>query len=396
LTVSSTDTAVSAREVRTGSAGAIKTRGALLREPGTNSGWTVEDIEIDRPKEGEVLIKLAASGMCHSDAHVDTGDIPLDWAPIIGGHEGAGVVEEVGPGVRDLKPGDHVITTFLPSCGHCRFCVSGESNLCDTSAGVLAGTAPDGTHRIHTADGLGVGPFSYLGTFSPYCCAPALSVVKIDADIPLRTAALIGCGVPTGWGSAVYAAQTQIGDTVVVIGTGGVGMNAVQGARIAGAQQIVAVEPVAWKRDQALSVFGATHAAASFEEAQDVVGQITRGVGADRAILTTGVAYGDLINPAQLLVRKGGTLVCTSAAPVHQSEVKLDLYTFAMSNKRLQGTLYGSVNPRVDVPMLLNLYRSGELKLDELVTRTYSLDEINLGWQDLEEGRNLRGVLVFD
>jgi S-(hydroxymethyl)glutathione dehydrogenase/alcohol dehydrogenase len=380
---------------RTSRSGAVQTRGAILREPGTNSGWQVEDIEIDPPKEGEVLIKLTASGMCHSDDHVNTGDIPLDWGPIIGGHEGAGVIEAIGPNVRDLQPGDHVITTFLPSCGHCRFCVSGTSNLCGTSAGVLAGTAPDGTHRIHLSDGTPVGPFSYLGTFSPYCCAPALSVMKIDPSIPLQSAALIGCGVPTGWGSAVYAAETQIGDTVVVIGTGGVGMNAVQGARHAGAEQIVAVEPVEWKREKARE-FGATHVAANLEEALDLVMEITHGVGSDRAIITVGVGYGNLLNPAQMLVRKGGTLVFTSAAPLMQRDVEFDLYTFAMSNKRLQGTLYGSVNPRVDVPRLLGLYRSGQLKLDELITRTYTLDEINQGWTDLEEGRNLRGVLVFD
>ena len=256
-----------------GAAGtAVKTRGAILREPGTRSGWLVEDILIDPPKAGEVLIKLAASGMCHSDDHVNTGDIPLDWGPIIGGHEGAGVIQEVGPGVERLKPGDHVITTFLPSCGHCRFCVTGESNLCDTSAGVLAGTAPDGTHRVHLTDGTPVGPFSYLGTFSPYLCAPALSIIKIDEDIPLKTAALIGCGVPTGWGSAVYAADTQIGDTVVVIGTGGVGMNAVQGARHAGAEQIVAVDPVEWKQLEAR-----------------VAQQVGDGPRAERALLRVGV-----------------------------------------------------------------------------------------------------------
>ena len=380
-----------------GAAGtAVKTRGAILREPGTRSGWLVEDILIDPPKAGEVLIKLAASGMCHSDDHVNTGDIPLDWGPIIGGHEGAGVIQEVGPGVERLKPGDHVITTFLPSCGHCRFCVTGESNLCDTSAGVLAGTAPDGTHRVHLTDGTPVGPFSYLGTFSPYLCAPALSIIKIDEDIPLKTAALIGCGVPTGWGSAVYAADTQIGDTVVVIGTGGVGMKAVQGARHAGAEQIVAVDPVEWKRQAAIDTFGATHSAASVQEALELVMTITHGVGADRGVITMGVGDGKILNDAQMLVRKGGVLVFTSAAPLLDMDVTLNLYTFAMSNKRLQGTLYGSVNPRVDVPRLLNLYRRGELKLDELISRTYTLDEINQGWKDLEEGRNLRGVILFD
>ena len=249
---------------------------------------------------------------------------------------------------------------------------------------------------MHLADGTPVGPFSYLGTFSPYLCAPALSIIKIDEDIPLKTAALIGCGVPTGWGSAVYAAETQIGDTVVVIGTGGVGMNAVQGARHAGAEQIVAVDPVEWKRQAAIDTFGATHSAASVQEALELVMEITRGVGADRGVITMGVGDGKMLNDAQMLVRKGGMLVFTSAAPLLDMDVTLNLYTFAMSNKRLQGTLYGSVNPRVDVPRLLNLYRRGELKLDELISRTYTLDEINQGWKDLDEGRNLRGVILFD
>jgi NDMA-dependent alcohol dehydrogenase len=372
----------------------MKTMGALLFEPGTRSGWVVEEIELNPPKENEALVKLAASGLCHSDDHLDSGDIQIPFAPILGGHEGAGVVMEVGPGVTAVQPGDHCVLSFLPVCGHCRFCTMGESNLCDTSAGVLLGVAPDGTHRIHSR-GLGVGAMSYLGTFAPYCVVPVNSIVTIDESVPLDKAALVGCGVPTGWGSAVYAAETRIGDTAAVIGVGGVGINAVQGFRHAGAKNIVAVDPVEFKRQKALEL-GATHAAATFDEAREILGDITRGVMADRAVFTVGTGDGELVEDSATLIRKGGVLVMTSAAPQQQTHVKLDLYTFAMSGKRLQGTLLGSANPANDIRLLIDLYMKGDLELDELVTRTYRLEEINQGYADMLEGRNLRGLIVYD
>lgn len=372
----------------------MKAKGALLLKPGTKLGWSIEEIELDPPKEREALIRLAASGICHSDDHLDQGDMQIPFAPLLGGHEGAGIVEEVGPGVTHIAPGDHVVLSFIPACGTCIPCVSGHQNLCDQGAGVLAGKAPDGTHRIHH-HGNGVGAMSYLGTFSPYCIAPIDAVIKIDPEIPLKTAALVGCGVPTGWGSAVYAAETQIGDTVVVAGVGGVGMNAVQGANHAGAAQIVAVDPVQWKRAKAIE-FGATHTAASLEEAEPLVVEITNGRLADRGIFTVGVGYGNLLQGLQVLVRKGGVIAFTSAAPMQQTEVSLDLFTFAMSEKRLQGTLFGSCAPRNDIPMLLGLYQAGKLKLDELITKRYRLEEINDGFSDMREGRVIRALIEYE
>jgi NDMA-dependent alcohol dehydrogenase len=372
----------------------MRTKGALLWEPGTNSGWTVEEIELDDPQEREVLVRLAATGICHSDDHVDTGDIPIDWAPMLGGHEGAGVIEQIGPGVTDLEVGDHVVFSFLPACGKCIPCVAGDQNLCDLGAGVLGGVTLDGTHRIH-ARGKGVGAMCFLGTFSPFVVAPIDSVIKIDKAIPLDKAALVGCGVPTGWGSAVYAAETQIGDTVVVFGVGGVGMNAVQGAKFAGASQIVAVDPVEFKREKALD-FGATHTAANAQEALDLVESITNGRLADRSIITVGVGDGKLIQGMQAVVRKGGVIVCTSAAPALQTEISLDLLTLTMSGKRLQGALFGSCAPRNDIPLLLDLYMRGSLLLDELVTTTYKLEDINQAVADLREGKNIRGLVVYD
>ncbi|MBP2370358.1 NDMA-dependent alcohol dehydrogenase [Pseudonocardia parietis] len=371
----------------------MKTRGALLWEPGTNSGWSVEEIEVDPPKRREIAVELAASGVCHSDQHLDDGVIPLPWAPVLGGHEGAGVVTQVGDEVHDVEVGDHVVLSFLPSCGRCRMCVSGRSNMCDLGSGVLGGTAPDGTHRVHARD-KGVGCMSYLGTFAPYVTVPLDAAVKIPKDIPLDKAALIGCGVPTGWGSSVYAADMQLGDTVVIVGIGGVGINAVQGAVHKGARNIVAVDPVAYKQEQAQE-FGATHAVGSYEDAAAIVEQLTDGQGADRVIITVGVATGDVLQPAQEMTRRGGVMVLTSAAPVMQRDVEFDLFTFAMSGKRLQGSLYGTTNSRNDIPLMAELYRNGALKLDELITRRYSLDDINQAFADMQAGKNLRGLIVY-
>jgi Zn-dependent alcohol dehydrogenase len=218
--------------------------------------------------------------------------------------------------------------------------------------------------------------------------------VKIDEWIPLDKAALVGCGVTTGWGAAVNAADVQPGETVVVIGLGGIGMNAVQGAAMAGARHVVAVDPVEWKRDKA-ATFGATHTAASIEEAVAKVAEISWGANAEKAILTTGVATGDLIGPMMSLVAKGGRAVVTAVAPIAQEDVKLNLFDLAMQRKELVGCIFGNANPRRDIPRLLRLYDEGKLKLDELVTNTYTLDEVNKGYQDMRDGTNIRGMIKY-
>jgi S-(hydroxymethyl)glutathione dehydrogenase/alcohol dehydrogenase len=360
----------------------------------TREPWSVEDVDIDDPVAGEVLVKLAASGLCHSDEHLVTGDLPVPL-PIIGGHEGAGVVEAIGEGVDDIAVGDHVVLSFIPACGRCRWCSTGHQNLCDLGMHLLGGVAiADGTHRIH-ARGQGLATMVLLGTFCPYVVVHRSSVVKIPQDVPLDRAALLGCGVVTGWGSSVYAGEVAAGDTVVVIGIGGVGANALQGARLAGATRIVAVDPVPFKREQSL-VFGATHTAPSIEEAFELVNQLTWGVMADKVILTTSVAEGRLIAPAMTLVRKAGRLVVTSVAPWDQNDVQLNLFDLAMLQKEIRGTIFGSANPRADIPKLLELYREGALLLDELVTRTYTLEDVNRGYQDMRDGTIMRGLIVFD
>ncbi len=293
----------------------MKTNAAVLW--GIDEDWTIEEVDLDGPKEGEVLIKFEATGLCHSDHHVRTGDfigVPL---PIIGGHEGAGTVVEVGPGVRDLKPGDHVVTSFLPACGRCRWCASGHQNLCDLGALILVGIQTDGTYR-RRVKGHDVGVLSGVGSFSQYGTLSEASVVKIDDDLPLNRACLLGCGVMTGWGSAVNTADVRPGDTVVIIGMGGIGSGAVQGARLAGAEKIIVVEPVESKRDKAFE-FGATHFVTSIAEATALVADLTRGVMADSALLTVGVVEGPMINDAFNIVRKGGAVVLTGFAPMRTS-----------------------------------------------------------------------------
>jgi len=221
------------------------------------------------------------------------------------------------------------------------------------------------------------------------------SAVKIDPDLPLDKAALVGCGVTTGYGSAVNAGEVRSGDTVVVVGVGGIGMSAVQGAQMAGASQIVAVDPVAWKRDAAKD-FGATHSAADVAEALPLVTEITAGQMAAAVLITPSLALGELIMPAMLLAGKRGRVVVTAVAPTAQQEISCNLTDLTFMEKQLRGALYGSENPRTAVPKLLGLYRRGELKLDEMITRTYALDEINQGYADMRAGKNIRGVIVFD
>ncbi|GLZ08089.1 putative zinc-type alcohol dehydrogenase AdhD [Actinomadura sp. NBRC 104412] len=382
----------------------METRAAILWEPRTD--WSVEDIELDDPKAGEVKVKFAASGLCHSDEHMVTGDMVLDpeiaallqleQFPIIGGHEGAGEVVQVGPGVTTLQEGDHVVLSFIPSCGRCPSCARGRQHICDLGAVLLAGRQiGDMTARHHSKSGKDLGIMCCTGTFAPYTVVNEATCVKIDNSIPLDKAALVGCGVTTGWGAAVNAAGVQPGETVVVIGIGGIGMNAVQGAAMAGARHVIAVDPIEWKRKEAETTFGATHSAASIEEAAALVGELTWGANADKAILTTGVATGDLIGPMMGMVAKGGRGVVTAVAPMMQEDVKLNLFDLAMQRKELVGCIFGNANPRRDIPRLLQLYGEGRLKLDELVTTTYTLDEVNKGYQDMRDGKNIRGMILY-
>lgn len=386
----------------------MKARAAVLR--GVGIDWEVVEVELDPPRAGEVLVTMAYAGVCHSDEHFYTGDsVPSadmeaimraagvdvpEWFPMLGGHEGSGVVEEVGPGVTALEPGDHVAISFFPSCGSCRFCVTGHTYLCNVGADIYSkNMTTDGTPRRHLGDE-DLMAMMQVGTFSEYVVASERSLVKVHDWIPLEAASLVSCGVTTGFGSGSVAAGTQPGDTVVVIGVGGIGMNAVQGAKAAGAKHIVAVDPNEFKRSAAPG-FGATHTADDTGAALGLVRKLTWGVMADRVVLTPGVVPADMVMVAMILLRKGGTCVLTGMAKVSDVMVPLVLTDMVSSCKTLKGVLYGEMNPREAMPRLLSMYEAGTLKLDELVTRRYSLDDINEAMRDLRAGNNIRGVIEF-
>lgn len=372
----------------------ITTRVSLVRgAPGTYETATVE---LDDPRQGEVTVKLAASGLCHSDDHVATGDVPVAVYPYAGGHEGAGVVTAVGPNTPGYEVGDHVVFSFLPACGKCEFCAQGLSNLCDLGASLLTGArADDPTSFRMTENGQPVGQQCGISTFSEYTTASVDSVVKIGKDVPLKSAALVGCGVPTGWGSAVNSANIKPGAVVIVMGIGGIGANALQGAAHAGAGTIMAVDPVAFKRDKAKE-FGATHACETIEEATELARSLTNGQGADATIVTIGVVRGEHVGQALASIRKAGTVVLTGLGNITEVGAPIALGDLTLMQKRLQGSLFGQSNPRRDIPNLLRMYAKGQLKLDELVTREYQLDEVAQAYEDMHAGRNIRGVVVFD
>jgi S-(hydroxymethyl)glutathione dehydrogenase / alcohol dehydrogenase len=370
----------------------MKTKGALVWE--LNQPWSVEEIEIGDPRKGEVKVALEVAGMCHSDHHVVTGDIPVFGFPVLGGHEGAGVVVEVGDGVDDLAPGDHVAASFIPSCGTCRACQSGQRNLCDLGMGLMSGTAvSDGTFRIQ-ARGQDVYPYSLLGTYSPYLVVHRTSVVKIDPAIPFAAAALVSCGVTTGWGSATRAANIRPGEDVVVIGLGGVGTAALQGAVNAGARHVFAVEPAAWKHDAAVG-FGATHTYSDIESAAAGIADVTAGRMAHKVIVTVGRVNGAYIESYLAITAKGGTCVLTAMGAVLDTDVTLNVAGLTLLQKNLQGSIFGHGNPQYDIPMLLSLYQAGKLNLDDMVTREYSLEQINDGYRDMLDGRNIRGIIRY-
>ncbi len=370
----------------------MKTKGAIIREsPGK---WEVVELDLDRPRQDELLIRMVASGLCHSDDHLASGDMQATMYPMAGGHEGAGVVEEVGPHTEGWKVGDRVVLAFLPGCGRCRWCASGWQNLCDSGIHTLTGQRPDGSWRI-TLDGQPIAQMSGISTFSQWSTVSVLSAIRCPDDVALETACLCGCGVGTGWRSAVNSAGVRPGDVVIVMGIGGIGINAVQGACHAGASVIVAVDPVALKRETALKL-GATHAAASMEEAREIVAPLTNGQGADSCIVCVGVTDGGHIAEGVESIRKGGTCVATGVGRTSEVGIPVSPTQLTLFQKRIQGSLFGASSPSKDIPLLLELYRQGRLHLDELVTRTYRLDEINEGYADMHAGRNMRGVLFHE
>ncbi|MET7694701.1 Zn-dependent alcohol dehydrogenase [Streptomyces sp. NPDC005483] len=367
----------------------MKTKAAVLFEVGKE--FEVVELDLVKPKHGEVLVKVEAAGLCHSELHMLNGDLPVSL-PMVGGHEATGIVEEIGPGVGKVKPGDRVVCTFVPSCGLCPYCSTGRQNLCvfgDQPDGPLA----DGTFRFQLR-GKDVGSFRQLGAFSERLVTTERSVVRIDDTVAPDKAVLLSCGVPTGYGTATEAGRVGAGDTVVVFGIGGIGINAVQGASHAGAANIVAVDPVQMKLDAARR-FGATHTFADAEPALEKVREITAGEMADQALITVGNVDQEVVQHAQTAVGKSGVVVITGLAS-STFEIRAVADWILQRQVEIRGSIYGSMNPQTDIPRLLKLYQDGYLRLDGLVTARYELEQVNQGYQDLRDGKNIRGILTFD
>jgi S-(hydroxymethyl)glutathione dehydrogenase/alcohol dehydrogenase len=336
------------------------------------------------------MIRLAACGVCHSDYSVTTGTIPFP-PPVVLGHEGAGIVVEVGEGVTDIAVGDAVVSSFVSMCGKCRYCQTGRPQLCDQAA-KAAYTLPDGTVRTKDLQGKPLNIFSGCGVMAEYATLHTDNVVKIDRDIPLDRAALVSCGVMTGVGAVVNTARVAPGSVTVVFGAGGVGLNAIQGCAIAGAAMIVAVDMSDAKLEMARQ-FGATHTlnAKAEENVVKALRKLTGG-GGDYAFECVG--YGEVAAQAYGCLRKGGTAVVVGVAS-QKDTTTLRTASLTFEEKTLTGSYFGSARPREDFPRLLALYRNKRLKLDELITRTYRIEEAAQAFADLASGKNARGVIVF-
>jgi S-(hydroxymethyl)glutathione dehydrogenase/alcohol dehydrogenase len=355
-----------------------------------NKPVVVEEISVDSPRRGEVMVKVAACGVCHSDLSATNGTIALP-PPLVLGHEGAGEVVEVGEGVTGLAIGDHVVSSFIYMCGKCRFCVSGRPVLCLDQNKALT-TPLEGTPRVHDRAGNPLGVFSGCGAMAEFATLSVENVVRIDPKVPLDRAALVGCAVTTGVGAVFNTARVEPGSTVAVFGCGGVGLNVIQGAAIAGAERIVAIDTLEEKLELAKR-FGATDTLLA-KPGEDVVKPLKKmtGIGPDYAFECVGA--GALVEAAYRAIRRGGKAVVVGVArPTDTTTFKP--MTMVFEEKSLQGSYFGSSVPRIDFPRMLQLYMAGRLKLDELITRRYAIDEAPQAFADLESGRNARGVIMF-
>jgi Zn-dependent alcohol dehydrogenase len=334
----------------------------------------VEDISIDPPQTGEVQVRLAATAVCHSDLHLISGDW-LGPLPVVAGHEAAGIVSAIGAGVTGVKPGDRVIVSLLRSCGACLQCRTGARNNC-------RGAFPlDRESRLHNGAGQPLAHGINCAAFAEEAIVDQSQVVAIPEEMPLDRAALLGCGVITGVGAVLNTARVGVGESVAVIGAGGVGLNAIQGAVLAGAHPIIAVDRIASKLDAALA-FGATRATLEPKEVRKV----------DYAFVTVGVP--EAVSAAQQMIRPGGTIVVVGM-PALKAALSLRMFDLVWSEQRILGSRMGSANLQLDAPRLVDLYLRGRLKLDELITTRYPLDDINEAIASMGRGEALRNVIAF-
>lgn len=365
----------------------MKTKAAVLYE--ANKPLVIETLDIDEPKESEVLVRVAAAGVCYSDYHVMKGEwtMPL---PMVLGHEAAGVVDKVGPGVSRVQPGDHVILNFRPNCGTCHHCTVGRPVLCD---GVKAPRwlMFDGTSRLHKG-GQDINQMTRTASFAEYTVVPESGAVPVRKDMPLDKASLVGCAVMTGVGAVINTAQVEPGSSVLVIGCGGVGLNVVQGAVLAGADRIIAVDTLQNKLSYARE-FGATDTLVASEG--DVVERVVEMTGGGVDYAFEAIGNPATIGQAYEATGAGGTTVVVGMAP-ETDDIKVNALSLPRTEKRLVGSWYGSARPWVDFPKLVNLYMNGRLEIDAMISRTYQLDDINEAYDALGKGEVARSVIVFD
>ena len=354
-----------------------------------NTPLVIEDLELDAPKAGEVRLKTGAAGICRSDLHFMKGEART-VLPSVLGHEGSGVVEQVGEGVTTFKPGDHVILSFVPNCGRCEFCTTGRPNLCDLHAST-PGTLFDGTTRLHKGDQR-ITHFGKVACFAENMVVPESGCIPVPKEVPFEVAGLIGCCVTTGVCAVTLNAEVPPGSTVAVVGCGGVGLNVIQGSRLMNASKIIAVDVGEGQLEFAMK-FGATHSVnASHQDAVERVKEITGGLGVDYAFEVYGSAK--TVETAYSMVQKGGTVVVVGIAPVGE-KAEISAVSLVRDEKVLKGTYYGSARCHVDMPKMVDHYLAGRLNIDELVTRKYKLEQINEAYEDLEKGGIGRGVIVF-
>lgn len=366
----------------------MKIQAAVLYEPGVP--FSIATLDLEPPRAGEVLIKVAAAGVCHSDWHLMTG-ATAHTLPVVPGHEGAGVVVATGPGVTRVRPGDHVALNWAPSCGDCFYCLHDRPSLCATYVEpIWAGTMIDGTTRL-SQNGQPIYHFSALACFADHAVVPEAACVRLDKGIPLPIAALIGCAVTTGVGAVLNTAGVKPGSSVAVYGAGGVGLSIIMGARLAGASRIIAIDTHEAKGDIALS-FGATDFMMAGPGAVDAIRNLTEERGADYVFEAIGLPA--VQEECLSAARPGGLVVLAGVAPMG-SGTNLPGAIITRQEKTITGTYYGSANPARDFPLYGDLYRHGQLDLDRLITRTYSLEQINEAYADMLAGETARGLIIF-
>jgi S-(hydroxymethyl)glutathione dehydrogenase / alcohol dehydrogenase len=354
-----------------------------------NKPYSVETVELDAPKRGEVLIKVGAAGVCRSDLHFQKGEATIAL-PAVMGHEGAGTVASVGEGVTMVKPGDRVILSFVPNCGHCHSCESGRPHLCDEHARTT-GKLYDNTSRLHTLAGQDCAHMGKVACFADYTVVPEMGCVPAPAALDFEQLALIGCSVTTGVGAAVFNARVQPGDALAVIGCGGVGLNVIQGARLAGATTIIAVDV----KDAALDfarMFGATHAVNA--RAENAVARVHALTGGGAHFAFEAYGSGATTKMAVDMLRKRGTAVIVGIAPLGDT-APIEPVVLTRGEKTVTGTYYGSAHPRQDMPRIADWVERGRLDVARLVTRRYTLGEINRAYEDIDSELVGRGVIVF-